>query len=185
MQVLVTYATRLGSTREIAERIAARLGACDVRATTAPVDAIDELDAFDAVVIGSALYAGHVLPGARDFVRDHRDELASRPVWLFSSGPVGDMAVRADPVVPGEVTRLVQSIQARGHRSFAGAFDRAAVDKATLPMIERIVAKRFIPQGDWRDWAAIDRWAEVIAGELAGIVRGGRRDGAHPVGTIG
>jgi len=185
MQVLVTYATRLGSTREIAERVAARLRARDVRTTTAPIEAVDDLGAFDAVVIGSALYAGHVLREARDFIRHQRDELATRPVWLFSSGPVGDLAVRSDPVVPGEVKGLLRSINARGHQSFAGALDRSAVDRAAFPVLERIVAKRFVPEGDWRDWPAIEAWAEAIAAALLGTEPRQRQDAEHPVGAIG
>lgn len=179
MNVLVTYATRLGSTREIAERIAARLESHDVRVTTSPVDAVFDVAPFDAVVIGTALYAGHALKGARKFVRDCRAELGARPVWVFSSGPVGDFAVGSEPVVPREVTELLETVKARGHRTFAGALDRSAIDAADFPVLERIVAKRFVPEGDWRDWAAIDGWADAIARELTGVVP------APAVGAVG
>lgn len=169
MNVLVTYATRLGSTREIAERIAGQLGNHGVQMTTSSVDAVFDVAPFDAVVIGTALYAGHVLKAAREFVRDYRAELAARPVWLFSSGPVGDLAARSEPVVPGDVSELLETVKARGHRTFAGALDRSAIDKADFPVLERIVAKRFVPEGDWRDWGAIDGWADTIAHELTGL----------------
>jgi menaquinone-dependent protoporphyrinogen oxidase len=185
MNVLVTYATRLGSTKQIAERVAAQLRSDGVMTTVLSIHGVDEVTRYDAVVIGSALYAGHVLRDAHEFVRVHREVLAERPVWLFSSGPVGDLAVRSEPVVPGEVRALIQSIGAKGHRTFAGALDRSAVDRASFPILERIVARRFVPEGDWRDWAAIDAWADAIASELVREAPKESAGASSPVATHG
>lgn len=185
MNVLVTYATRLGSTKQIAERLAAQLRTRGVMTTVLSIHGVDDPDRYDAVVVGSAVYAGHVLKDAKEFLRIHREVLARRPVWLFSSGPVGDLAVRSEPVVPGEVKGMIESIGARGHRTFAGALDRSAVDRASFPVLERIVARRFVPEGDWRDWAAIDAWAATIAGELGGRAPGASADSPSPVASFG
>jgi menaquinone-dependent protoporphyrinogen oxidase len=166
MNVLIAYASRLGATAGIAERIGARLETHDVRATARPVESARELIAYDAFVIGSAVYAGHWLREAVGFIRDHRSVLASHPVWLFSSGPVGRSAAKHDPVEPAEIRELTKAVYPREHRIFFGALDRRTIDSADLGFAERFVAKRFIPEGDFRDWPQIDAWADEIANEL-------------------
>jgi menaquinone-dependent protoporphyrinogen oxidase len=167
MNVLVIYATRLGSTRGIAERIAARLKADGLAATAAPVRSVTDLRAYDAFVVGSAVYAGHWLIPAGRFIEDNQAVLASRPVWLFSSGPVGSTATSKPPVSPLGIEALGNTVSARGHRIFAGAFDRNTLDEAALGKVERFIAKRFVPEGDFRAWPEIDAWADEIARDLS------------------
>jgi menaquinone-dependent protoporphyrinogen oxidase len=174
MDVLIAYATRLGSTRGIAERIAARIGADGLTASVAPVESVTDLAGHDAFVIGSAVYAGQWLATASGFVEKHRATLSSHPVWLFSSGPVGRTATAVAPVHPSGIDALGDTISARGHRVFAGALDRQTLDDADLGAVERFIAKRFVPEGDFRDWPEIDAWADEIARELSPLTAGRR-----------
>ena len=87
MKVLVAFASRHGATKGIAERIATTLEHDGFDVTLRSVDTVGPIDAFDAVVIGSAAYLGGWLSEATTFVRRNRKGLASRPLWLFSSGP--------------------------------------------------------------------------------------------------
>jgi menaquinone-dependent protoporphyrinogen oxidase len=167
MKVLVAYASKYGSTRGIAERIAEHLQAAGQQADVRPVQDIHDLGGYDAVVVGSAVFAGHWMAEATEFVRRNRAVLADRPVWLFSSGPIGTMAAKHEPVAPKELPALVRAINPRGHRVFFGAWDRANVGRARLGFAERMVAK-WLPEGDFRDWAAIEAWAQSIAGALQG-----------------
>jgi menaquinone-dependent protoporphyrinogen oxidase len=167
VHAMVTYASRLGSTEGIAKRIAERLRDRGVDATVLPVEVAPTVATFDAVVIGSALYAGHWLDGARHFVRENERDLLARPVWMFSSGPVGKSASR-ESSAPGEVLDLGATIGARDNRVFAGAFDPTTVNDEEFPFIERVVAKRFVPQGDFRNWSQIDAWADDIAQAILG-----------------
>jgi len=57
-------------------------------------------------------------------------------------------------------------LDARDHRVFAGALDRDTVEGSDLNRLERAITRRFIPEGDWRDWGSIDRWADEIASSL-------------------
>ncbi len=169
MDVLVAYASRLGSTKAIAERIAARLATDGLETTVRPAGDVSDPLPYDAFVIGSAVYAGHWLKEASGFVRDNEAALAARPVWLFSSGPVGRSAMKVAPVRPAEVAGLWSATDARGHRVFAGALDRETLDGSELGFAEKFVAKRFVPEGDFRDWPAIDAWADMIARELTRV----------------
>jgi menaquinone-dependent protoporphyrinogen oxidase len=178
MIVLVTYATRHGATRGIAERLASRLVHRGLSVALHPVTEAGDPSTFDAVVIGSAAYAGSWLKEAGDFVRAHRAVLAHKPVWLFSSGPVGtdpvdakgrDVRVAAEPK---EFRGFRDALRPREMRVFFGAFDPdapaiGAMERAGSWLFRKIPAAReALPAGDFRDWADIDGWADHIAGEL-------------------
>ncbi|MEU3253351.1 flavodoxin domain-containing protein [Streptomyces sp. NPDC006997] len=166
MRVLVGYATAHGSTREIAERLAARLGAAGLKAEARALEAVDDADAYGAFVLGSAVHGQAWLDTARDFVRDHADVLASRPVWIFSvgmpgalRGPWRRMAAEEIPVI---VEALPGDLSYRDHRLFSGVVSRTQLPR-TGRFLFHLVGGRF---GDYRDWDAIDAWAAGIAAEL-------------------
>jgi len=168
-RILVAYATRLGATREIARRIGEVLRAASHEVTVQSVDDPVDVSVFDAAVIGSGVFAGHWHRPAIEFVHRHRRELERLPTWLFSSGPVGSIALDHAPKDPADVAELTDLVKPRGHRVFFGALDRSVVDDSNLSRFERIIAKRFVPEGDWRDWAAIEAWASEIAAQLAKV----------------
>jgi menaquinone-dependent protoporphyrinogen oxidase len=159
MKVLVTAATKYGATGEIAQAIGEVLREHGLDTTVDPPgDAA--VDGYDAVVLGSAVYAGHWLKPARELVDRSRDALAARPVWLFSSGPVGDPPKpEEDPV---DVAEIVAATAARDHRVFAGKLVRRQLGFADKAIA---VALR-VPDGDFRDWTEIRRWAAGIAEAL-------------------
>jgi menaquinone-dependent protoporphyrinogen oxidase len=168
MSVLVAYASKHGATQGIAERIAAGLTAAGCQAEARPVEIAADLTGHDAFVIGSALYMFHWMKAASKFVRRNRVILASRPVWLFSSGPVGteteDKEGRDLRAVSGpkELPELMQALNPRDHRVFFGAVDHTKLGRG---LVERMSAK-WLPEGDFRDWQEIDSWAAAIADEL-------------------
>lgn len=175
MAVLVAYASRHGSTAGIAERIAAVIGEAGVPAEARPVSQIDDLDEYDAFVIGAAAYVSHWMKDATTFVKHHRHLLAARPVWLFSSGPLGTEAV--DPqgrdvretTRPKEFDDLAELLHPRGQRVFFGAWDPEAAPVGIAERMMRLApaAARALPAGDFRDWSDIDDWAKQIARDLS------------------
>ena len=158
MKVLVAYASRHGSTAEIAERIGARLREAGHEVEVERVDEIADVDGCDAVVLGSAVYVGKWLEPARSFVDAHAATLCSRRVWLFSSGPLGEPPrPEADHCV--DVANIVEATRAIEHQVFAGRLDRS-----TLGVGERAVARLVkVAEGDFREFDAIDEWADEIA----------------------
>src|SRR6476646_4104982 len=90
MRALVVVASQHGATREIADMIGATIAGRGIETDICEVDAVPVLAGYDAFVIGSAVYMGCWIKSARAFVEGHADELAARPTWMFSSGPVGD-----------------------------------------------------------------------------------------------
>jgi menaquinone-dependent protoporphyrinogen oxidase len=166
MNVLVAYASKYGSTKAIAERIAQQLQDHGLQAVARPVQELDDLVDYDAFVVGSAVFGGHWMPEAMEFVRNNRALLAHGPVWLFSSGPIGTTAKKYDtPADPKELGELRRAIRPWDHRVFFGAWDPSRLDRGRLGFAERMIAK-VLPRGDFRNWVAIEAWAIDIARAL-------------------
>ena len=89
MKVLVVYATRHGATAGIAGRIAGTLARRGLQVTLRSTDDTWDVAAHDAYVVGGAAYMNHWLGDVTAFARRNRGLLAGRPLWLFSSGPLG------------------------------------------------------------------------------------------------
>ena len=166
MRVLVVHASQFGATKGIAERITTVLCRHGIAASTYPVTELAAIGGADAIVLGSAVHAGHWLDDATRFVYRHEADLKVVPVWLFSSGPLGDRAVRAPQPDPKEVGTFRVMLSPRDHRVFPGAYDRETADFSHMGLGVKL-AGRLMPEGDWRDWDAIDTWAEEIAAALA------------------
>jgi len=140
-----------------------------------PAAEVGDAARYDAFVIGGAAYMFHWLKDATKFVQRNRALLSERPTWLFSSGPVGPDKTDKEGrdvlqvTVPKEFAELRASIHPRGEQVFFGAIDPAA---KPMGFAERFVSimpagKDAIPKGDFRDWPAIDAWADGIVKDLA------------------
>jgi menaquinone-dependent protoporphyrinogen oxidase len=161
MRVLVGYASKRGATAEIAEVIAERLRKAGLEVEVLPAQDISTVDGFDAVVLGSAVYAGSWRKEAVELAERHGGQLARVPVWLFSSGPLGE-DVDDNEEQPKQLRSLRDSLAPRDHRVFFGA-----LDPSKLGFGERMVVKAVkAPEGDFRDWDEIHGWADTIAEEL-------------------
>lgn len=166
MRVLVAVASRHGSTAEIAAEISKSLRHANaVEAIDADLRAVEEiatLDGYDAVILGSAIYGGRWLTTAVEFVARHEAELRQLPLWLFSSGPVGG------PDAPGQqravdVESMARAINAVDYWVFGGK-----VDRRDLGLSEQLAFRLMrVPDGDFRDWAAVRAWTTEIVERLS------------------
>jgi menaquinone-dependent protoporphyrinogen oxidase len=161
--VLVAYASKHASTAEIAERIADTMREAGCPAEARPAPEVDDLSGYDAVVLGSAVYAKRWQRDARAFARRHGGELKQMPVWLFSSGPFGAPEDHPTAPTPPVAEKLVKQLGAREHVMFGG---RVPPDPGNF--IERAMLKSTPPeQRDARDWLAIEAWARGVAEQAA------------------
>ncbi len=161
MRVLVAVGSKHGATKEIAAAIAEVLGEEALQTTLASTDDSERPGDYDAAIVGSAVYAGRWIDSAREFVIKHRPALSAMPVWLFSSGPIGDPPkpeeLPIDAVELSEMTNIVE------HRLFAGKIDKQALGFGEKAVVLALRA----PEGDFRDWDEIRSWARHIAQTLA------------------
>jgi menaquinone-dependent protoporphyrinogen oxidase len=170
--VLVAYATRFGSTRGIADRIATRLRELGVATDLRDAHELVDVGGYDAVVFGGAVFDQRWPPEGEQLIRGNADALADRPVWLFSVGSFGDTRRIVGRLVarePKGIDALCRTIRPRGYRVFAGVLEREH-----WPLVGRLFLRAFGGRfGDNRDWAAIDAWAGSIATELRADGRAG------------
>lgn len=164
VHVLVVSASRHGSTHDVAERVAGELSlhGHDVHVREVPDTTAEDIEAAEAVVIGSGVYRGRWLDEAVLLVRAHAELLEQRAVWLFSTGPAGE-GHRAPPLL--DLAELVATCDPRGHRTFGGR-----VQRDLLSLRERVSAEVLrLAEGDHRDLEAVHRWAAGIAADLKGV----------------
>jgi menaquinone-dependent protoporphyrinogen oxidase len=160
MKILVAVASKHGATMEIGQVIEASLTASGWQVDLKRIEEVSGLGPYGAVILGSGVYAGHWMRPAREFVDIHEGELRRLPVWLFSSGPVGDPPKTMEN--PAEVAGVVKRIDARGHRLFAGKIEGSDLGISEKALVALVRAQ----EGDFRPWSEISTWAESIAQQL-------------------
>ena len=162
MKALVVYGSKRGGTAGLAQMIGAAFRSqgwiAEVWSAAVPSSATDA----DVVVVGGALYLNRWHKDARNFVRQHRAQLSTRPVWLFSSGPL-DESARPGAVAPvPQVQQLARDIEARGHMTFGGRLEPNA-----RGLFARSMAKK--SSGDWRDEQQVAEWVNEIVRQCAPV----------------
>jgi menaquinone-dependent protoporphyrinogen oxidase len=162
--VLVAYASKRGSTAEIAQAIADKLRECDLTVQCLPADEVASLGPYDAVVLGSAVYIKHWRPDAGRFLRRHAEALSRRPFWVFSSGPVGETGGAVDParMEPSRIVERIEQLGVREHVVFGGRLPLHPHN----PLERVLIARTPRRYRDRRDWREIRAWASGIAAEL-------------------
>jgi menaquinone-dependent protoporphyrinogen oxidase len=165
-RVLIAYASKHGTTAEIARRIGERIREHGVNVEVDPVRDVKNLCRYDAIILGTAIYFGRWKSEAVKFIKKHRHEFSQKPLWIFLSGPTGE----GDPEAlveglkyPPSMEDLIGDIHPKEIAVFHGALD---VDK--LGFFEKFIVKKVkAPVGDFRDWEAIDDWARAIAEQIS------------------
>lgn len=167
MTVLVGYASAHGSTAEIAERIGTLLAGRGHTVEVASVEAVTDVAAHEAFVLGSAVHDMAWLPEATAFVDAHRDVLTERPVWIFSvgmpaalRGPWKSMTRAEERKVTGE---LLAELRPHGHALFSGVIAPEHLSRAGRAVFKAMGLR----YGDHRDWDAVDAFADTIARSLS------------------
>lgn len=160
--VLVTYASKYGATKEIAEKICKVLSEASISTEMMSVEQVRDIDPYQAVILGAAVYIGKWPQEAVKFLQANEQILAGRMVWLFSSGPTGE----GDPVqllegwqMPEDVKPVVSRIHPKGIIVFHGHINPEKVNFIEKWAVKSLVKK---PMGDFRDWNAITAWTTRI-----------------------
>jgi len=161
-RVLVTYASRMGSTQEIAEAIGYELETVGIDVIVAPCADNVSPEGFDGVIIGSAIYTRRWVKAATKYLKRHAHELDRRKTWLFHSGPCGEGARDEEVQAPKAVQRVIAPLGLSAPVTFGGRLD---VDHAIGP-VSRWMSAAGPLSGDFRDWDRIRAWASDIAHQL-------------------
>lgn len=163
-RVIVAYGSKHGATAEIAAAIGEVLRSSGHRVDVNAAADLTEIEPYDAVVLGSAVYMGRWRRDARALLRRLRRTLGERPLWVFSSGPLG--ADEPDPSdrwqYPMKIRTAVEQLGAREAVVFGG---RAPLEPRGF-MERSFVKNTPEEERDARDFEAIRAWASGIASEL-------------------
>ena len=158
--ILLAYATRFGSTQEVAETIASTLSEAGLEVDLQPMQEVKSLDRYDAVVLGAAIYNAKWNVLAHQFVSQYQDALAQLPVAIFTLGPLSasEAAKRnSRRQLDSELTKY-SWLKPVAVEIFAGKYDPS---KPGLNFFER-----FLPARDYRNWDAIRAWANELSAQL-------------------
>ena len=169
--VLVTYGTRYGSTREVAERIAATLREGGLEVDVEPARTVSSLDRYRAVVLGAPFFVGFWHKDARKFLERHQEALSRRPVAVFALGPIEAALEEAQlqearAQIDGALEKFAW-LKPAAVEMFGGKYDPAGLNfldglLAKLPASPLYQA----PASDARDWTAIEAWAADLPATL-------------------
>jgi menaquinone-dependent protoporphyrinogen oxidase len=162
--VLVAYATRYGSTQEVAEAVAAELRERRLAVDIQPMRKVRTLEGYGAVVLGTAIYMFRLHKDARRFLSRHQEALTKRPVAIFALGPFNDEEKEWQGVRAQLDKELAQFpwFTPVAREIFGGKFDPAKLrfPYNLVPYLKRL------PASDIRDWEAIRAWASNLAEKL-------------------
>jgi menaquinone-dependent protoporphyrinogen oxidase len=163
-KILVAYASKHGSTGEIAQTIGESLRELGHQVDVFDVEAVKNISAYQAIVLGSAVYAGRWMKEAVSFLRTH--QVSDTPLYIFSSGPIGDdepQELLDGFTLPEVVKTLIQPLKVRDIQVFHGKIDIRKLSIAELMLFKSVGAQT----GDYRKWDRIKAWAQKIGNELA------------------
>jgi len=164
-KVLVTYASKYGATAEIAKKIGEELQKTGSNVDVKDVRRVEDLNDYETIVLGSALYMGFWRKEMARFVKKRAAELAQKKVWIFASGttnegdPVKDLEGR---IYPPNLQPAMDIIKPVDVTAFHGA-----IDLEKLSGFEKWVMKKVdAPIGDYRDWERINNFAIEVSEQL-------------------
>lgn len=158
--ILIAYASKYGSTREVAESIAATLRQRLLRIDVKAAEDVEHVDEYAGVVLGGGIYMGRWHRNARGFAKVFERELSSLPVAVFALGPVDDVPEHRT----GSENQFRKAVEKLGFEPMASAVFGGAVDPRKLPF-----PFNHMPAADVRDWDQIRDWALEIADRFLAV----------------
>lgn len=168
-RVLVTYATRYGSTQEVAEAIAATLRERGIEVDLKAMREVRILEGHGAVVLGAPFYMGRWHEDARRFLSDHREALTERPVAVFALGPVStdEQEMRESRGQLDEELAKNPWLAPVALTMFGGRYDPSKLS-ISHKLLAALPASPLhgLPASDVRDWTEIQAWASELAAVL-------------------
>ncbi len=165
-KALVLYATRAGSTAEVADFVGKTLSEAGWSVDVERAEAVSGLDGYHAAVIGSAIRRGSVLPEIRRFVKARRAELQRIPVAYFV---VCMTLSRNTPETRAQADRFLDPLRSEVTPAEVGLF-AGKMDYSKLDTGSKLMAKLVgVPAGDFRDWQVIEAWSRRVGSQLAEV----------------
>ena len=163
--VLITYATRYGSTKEVADFVGKHLVEKEVPVEIFPCKEVTNLDHYDFIILGTPYYIGKMLKDAKNFITKNQDSLSKKTVAIFALGPIGDDEKEKSEAKDQMVNELKQFpwLQPVSTDMFGGKYD-----PETLRFFDKLLTKppasplHNLQANDARDWHDIEEWINKL-----------------------
>lgn len=163
-RILVAYATRYGSTADVAEAIGDELRKAGADVDVKPVGEVRDLSPYGAAVIGSPIYMGKWLPEPQVFVERNQQRLRTIPVAFFA---VGLTVTEKDPEILRKAEASMDSVRTLVSPVEVGIFP-GRLESSGLSFTDRTIVKMIRAKtGDFRDWGAVRAWAQAVNQKIA------------------
>lgn len=158
-KVLVTYATKSGSTAEVAEFIGNHLYERGLQVDVLPVGKVRDVNKYDAIVVGSPIRMDKWLAEAADFVKDNKAAIAEKPSAFFTLC-LPELAKKASlEAAYADYRSQIEPI----HKPDEMAFFPGKLDQKKLSFLDRMIVKMMKAEDmDKRDWTSIEQWSENL-----------------------
>jgi menaquinone-dependent protoporphyrinogen oxidase len=156
---LVTYATRAGSTMEIARVIGMELENRGFSVDVCPIRQVKSIEGYNHIVIGSAVRMGTTLPEVSDFIIENQNSLEKIPLAFFAVHLQYDGEDEASQKARRAYLDAIRNqIRLQHEAFFTGVYDPTKVS-----FVDGLIGKMVkTPVGDFRDWPAIKDWGQSI-----------------------
>jgi menaquinone-dependent protoporphyrinogen oxidase len=160
-RILIAYATKAGSTAEIAVRMGEILSKKGLAVDILPVKKVTDVTAYREVILGSAIRIGSLLPEMMDFIKKNQAALQAKPLGVF----IGCMTLKDDTEETRKtVGAYLEPVQALVKPTYEGLF-AGVMDLKKLNLLDRMIINIMkAPVGDFRRWDQIEGWAQSTAG---------------------
>lgn len=158
-KILVTYASKYGSTKEVAEAVAATLHENGIEADLLSTPQVKSLAGYRAVVLGAPFYIGRLHRNAQRFLLQYKEALMQVPVALFTLGPtISTDFQEAVGQLDEELARMPW-LKPLAHEMFGGKYDPKIL-RFPDTLLAKLPASPLyqLPASDLRDWPAIRAW---------------------------
>ena len=162
-KILIAYASKCGSTGEVAMAIGKTVAQAGVRVDVLPLKKVAGLSDYQTVFVGSAIRMAKWLPEATDFISENHAILQSVPVAYFT---VCATMIKDTPANRAKAAGFIEPVRTvlspAAEEYFAGK-----VDPNSLSFLENIsLQAKGVPQGDFRDWNKITNWAQSTYAQI-------------------
>lgn len=169
IKVLVSYASRYGSTQEVAEAIAATLRENELLLDLKPIREVKTLEEYTGIILGAPIYMLHWHKEALGFLSRHREALTKRPVAVFALGPLGEEEKEWEEIRTQFDKELAKFpwLTPIATEIFGGKFDPEKLrfpDKIITSLPASPLHK--MPARDMRNWTMIRAWASSLVAQL-------------------
>ena len=158
-KILIAYASRLGSTGDVAQAIGEELTARGNVVDVKLVKDVRDISPYRTILVGSAVRMGRWLPEAVEFLEHNVNSLASKPVSYFTVCMTMHQDTPGNRARAQTITSAARSVREPAAEGFFGG--RMDFDKLSF-MEQTILRAKKTPEGDFRDWDVIRAWGQQI-----------------------